>query len=312
MRFVFLLIFPASWAFIPPSPGSILQASRTSSSTLEMAAVGLFFGTSTGNTETCAEKIYQALGSDVCAEPVDVETIEGSLADAFGQHDALIVGTPTWNTGADTERSGTGWDELYYDKLPELQSILSGKKVAVFGLGDQVSYSENYADATGELFDVFQNLGCQMIGSWSQEGYEHEDSKSIRGDKFCGLLLDMVNQEDLTDERIERWVEQLKDEGLLDGAGAGTVVAASSAAPVAAAPAPSTFASSIEGDVQERLKELERENEILRKTLQAATNSNNEASSSSFPDGFTPHYNPVTKKTMWTSADGRRSYVTSD
>ena len=28
---------------------------------------------------------------------------------------------------------------------------IAGKKVAVFGLGDQVSYSENYADASGEV-----------------------------------------------------------------------------------------------------------------------------------------------------------------
>lgn len=28
---------------------------------------------------------------------------------------------------------------------------ISGKKVAVFGLGDQISYSENYADASGEV-----------------------------------------------------------------------------------------------------------------------------------------------------------------
>jgi flavodoxin len=28
---------------------------------------------------------------------------------------------------------------------------IAGKKVAVFGLGDQISYSENYADASGEV-----------------------------------------------------------------------------------------------------------------------------------------------------------------
>lgn len=35
---------------------------------------------------------------------------------------------------------------------------LQGKKVAVFGLGDQVSYTENYADASGEVsnFDDFE------------------------------------------------------------------------------------------------------------------------------------------------------------
>ena len=28
---------------------------------------------------------------------------------------------------------------------------LDGKNVAVFGLGDQISYAENYADASGEV-----------------------------------------------------------------------------------------------------------------------------------------------------------------
>ena len=63
----------------------------------------------TGNTYDCAIKIYEAFGSDVAAEPIDVDSIEkGEVASAFAQHDALIVGTPTWNTGADSQRSGTG------------------------------------------------------------------------------------------------------------------------------------------------------------------------------------------------------------
>ena len=120
----------------------------------------------------------------------------------------FAVSLPLSYIGADTERSGTGWDELYYndsDGIPSIASILQTKKVAVFGLGDQISYAENYADATGELHDVFQNLGCNMgYGYTSQDGYEHEASKSILPDhdnKFCGLLCDMVNQEELTTER---------------------------------------------------------------------------------------------------------------
>ena len=118
--------------------------------------------------------------------------------------DALIVGTPTWNTGADVERSGTGWDEIYYGEMQECNDLV-GKKVAVFGLGDSVSYGENYADASGELHDVFEKLGCQMMGYTSQEGYLHEASKAIRGDLFCGLLNDAVNQEELMEERVEKW-----------------------------------------------------------------------------------------------------------
>merc|ERR1719159_670898 len=48
--------------------------------------------------------------------------------------DSLIVGAPTWNTGADEERSGTAWDEFLYGDLTSLD--LKGKKVAIFGMGD--------------------------------------------------------------------------------------------------------------------------------------------------------------------------------
>jgi hypothetical protein len=60
------------------------------------AGVGVFFGTSTGNTETAAEMIASAFES---GEPIDIDTIQGSLAAEFAKYDALVVGTPTWNTG---------------------------------------------------------------------------------------------------------------------------------------------------------------------------------------------------------------------
>merc|ERR1711862_961247 len=68
----------------------------------------------------------------------------------------------------------------------------------------------------GEIHDVFENCGCKMLGYTNQNGYEHEASKAIRGDKFCGLLCDMMNQEDLTEGRIQNWFVQLKEEGLLN------------------------------------------------------------------------------------------------
>jgi hypothetical protein len=80
------------------------------------AKIGVFFGSSTGNTETIAEKICVQFGEDA-EGPFDIDDIAGSLADKFAGYDALVVGTPTWNTGADTERSGTAWDEIYYGEM---------------------------------------------------------------------------------------------------------------------------------------------------------------------------------------------------
>ena len=83
---------------------------------LQGGKVGIFFGTSTGATETVADLIRTEFGDDA-EGPFDIEEIQGNVAEKFGSFDALVVGTPTWNTGADTERSGTGWDEIYYGEM---------------------------------------------------------------------------------------------------------------------------------------------------------------------------------------------------
>jgi flavodoxin I len=271
----------------------------------------------------CAEKIYKAFGEDVAAEPVDIDSIDpDTLVDLFQEHNALIVGTPTWNTGADTQRSGTGWDEIYYTKLPAMKDILLDKTVAVFGLGDQSSYSSNFADATGELFDVFTASGCNMIdASWSTDGYEHDDSKSMRNGKFCGLILDMVNQEDLTDERITKWVDQLKSNGILgqnqstkSDIDDGAIGTEDNAIPLPITSPVITASLVVETmsiqDIEQRIIQLQGEMTMLQETL--AERMQLESAPSSAFDTYTPHYNPVTQKTMWTSPDGRSSYFTSE
>merc|ERR1712061_527457 len=103
-------------------------------------AVGLFWGTQSGKTEEVADMIAKEAG----VEAKDIS--EASAGDLAG-YDGLIVGTPTWNTGADEQRSGTAWDDL----LEEIRSTdLCGKPVAVFGTGDSVSYGDNYCDAIEE------------------------------------------------------------------------------------------------------------------------------------------------------------------
>jgi hypothetical protein len=85
---------------------------RNAALVLYMAKVGIFFGTSTGSTEDVAYVLAEKFGSDKAEGPFDIEECKGKLADEFAKYDALILGTPTWNTGADTERSGVAWDEI--------------------------------------------------------------------------------------------------------------------------------------------------------------------------------------------------------
>jgi len=167
-------------------------------------AVGLYYATQTGNTETVAGTIADATG----LEAADVGEIS---AEDLAGYDGLIVGCPTWNTGADEYRSGTAWDDL----LDEIKGIdLAGKPVAVFGCGDSQGYGDNFCDGIEELHETFAAAGAKMVGYVDSKGYQHEESKSDKGGKFLGLPLDQDNEDDMTEGRVADWVAQIKSEGM--------------------------------------------------------------------------------------------------
>ncbi|MBF2047674.1 flavodoxin FldA [Leptolyngbya sp. NK1-12] len=166
-----------------------------------MAKIGLFYGTQTGNTQTAAEMIQKELGSNV----VDLHDVANASTDDFAEYEYLIIGCPTWNVG----ELQADWEGFY----EELDSIdFSGKKVAYFGPGDQVGYSDNFQDAMGILEEKISELGGQTVGYWPTDGYDFSDSKAVRNGKFVGLALDDDNQSELTAGRIKQWVAQLRQE----------------------------------------------------------------------------------------------------
>jgi len=182
------------------------RGARAPRSVALQMSVGLYYSTTTGNTETVAGYISELIGVDA-QDPADVET-----ADILA-HDAIIVGAPTWHTGADTERSGTSWDEWLYNELPNMD--FTGKKVAIFGVGDSAGYGENFCDATGELYDCFTKQGATIIGgTGADKGFDYEESKGVVDGKFVGMPFDEDNYSDESEERAKSWVEQLKTEGL--------------------------------------------------------------------------------------------------
>ncbi|EOD08193.1 hypothetical protein EMIHUDRAFT_68288 [Emiliania huxleyi CCMP1516] len=191
--------------------------------------VGLLYSTTTGNTETVAGYLSAEIG---------VDAVDIADAEDLASFDGLIIGAPTWHTGADSERSGTAWDDYLYGDLTSAD--LKGKKVAIFGLGDQArptplahasthaqpphsrrrpppvqaGYGDNFCDAMDELKSCFEKQGAEVIGAWSADGYDHTESKSEAGGTFVGLACDEDNQPDQSEERVKAWVAQLKSEGM--------------------------------------------------------------------------------------------------
>ncbi|HHP7231755.1 MAG TPA: flavodoxin FldA [Xenococcaceae cyanobacterium] len=167
-----------------------------------MTKIGLFYGTTTGKTESAAEMIQAELGGDRLVTLHDIAEVADS---DFDDYEYVIIGCPTWDIG----ELQSDWDGFYR----ELDNIdFSGKKVAYFGTGDQVGYAENFQDAMGTLEAKISSLGGKTVGYWSTDGYEHEASKADQGGKFVGLALDEDNQSELTESRIKEWVAQLKSE----------------------------------------------------------------------------------------------------
>ncbi|MEC4893296.1 MAG: flavodoxin FldA [Oscillatoria sp. PMC 1051.18] len=167
-----------------------------------MAKIGLFYGTQTGNTETAAEEIQEEFGGEGQVTLHDIAEADPS---DFEQYECIIVGCPTWNVG----ELQSDW-EGFFDLLEEID--FGGKKVAYFGLGDQIGYADNFQDAMGMLAEKISSLGGKTVGYWTTEGYDFNESKALQNGKFVGLALDEDNQSDLTDSRIETWVKQLKSE----------------------------------------------------------------------------------------------------
>lgn len=176
-----------------------------------MNKIGIFFGTDTGRTRLVAKQIAKKLG-DTAAAPVNIGRT--TLAD-FLAYDHLIVGSPTLGDGMlpgeSCGLSQPSWEEF----VPQLAAAdLTGKTIAIFGLGDQKKYAHEFVDAIGILHDAFVARGARVVGRWPTAGYEFAASQAVDGDEFLGLALDQHHQPVLTEERIDAWLAQIKTEFL--------------------------------------------------------------------------------------------------
>lgn len=166
-----------------------------------MKKIGLFYSINTKKTTQAAKRIVETFG----ANAVDEINAEEITEDQFIAYDNLILGVPTWFDG----ELPNYWDEF----VPALEDInLNGKKIALYGAGDQKGYPENFVDAIGIMAKLLENQGATIVGFTSVKGYIFESSQAQRGDQFCGLALDFENQSSKNKERIKQWCEQLKKE----------------------------------------------------------------------------------------------------
>jgi flavodoxin I len=165
-----------------------------------MAKIGIFFGSTEGNTERVVTQIVEFLGDDA-----ELHNVNSSTAEDMQEYDYLILACPTWEIG----RLQEDWDSF----IDEIENVdYAGKKITYVGLGDADGYPDTFQDALGIIHDRIKDKGATFVGAWPTDGYNFNASKGVLDGKFLGLVLDEDNQKDLTQTRIEKWIAELRSE----------------------------------------------------------------------------------------------------
>ena len=159
--------------------------------------IGLFYGSSTGAGERAALLIKQIIEQSGVAT-VDLSIVSSDNLKVMENYQYLIFGCSTWNIG-----------ELQDDwalKFNELDVVnFRGRKVALFGNGDQFGYSNSYVDAIGMIGNKVASLGGELVGFWPREGYQFEFSRGAFENVMMGLPLYDDNEPDKTPQRVVNW-----------------------------------------------------------------------------------------------------------
>lgn len=162
-----------------------------------------------GPTKGSVAKVAQLVADNLTNAKL-IEVKQADLA-TLQQYNHLILGLSTiGRANWDSTHTDTDWD-MFMAHIDQID--WTGKTVAIFGLGDQTAYPDNFVDAIGWLYDRLAHKQVRIVGHTSPEGYKFDDSEAFREGVFLGLPVDEDNEADLTPARVKNWAEQLKKEG---------------------------------------------------------------------------------------------------
>ena len=171
-----------------------------------MSKIAIFFGPENG----AVHRVAKLLASKMENQKPDLILLNEASAGDLTRYEKIIFGIST--VGRDT------WDQKFENVdwvrfMPAVSSFdFTGKKVAVFGLGDHITYAYHFVNSMGTLAKMVVKNGGQLLGKVSPDGYTFQDSEALEGGLFLGLPIDEDFEPELTEDRLNCWVEQLNKE----------------------------------------------------------------------------------------------------
>lgn len=171
-----------------------------------MSKIAIFYGPVGGAVNRVADKIKETIGED----KVEMVAVKNASAADLEKYDKIIFGISTVGKESwDSSFSSNDWGKF----LPEISKVdYSSKTVAVFGLGDHVTYAHGFVDHIGLLGRELMEHGAALVGPVDTDGYEFEESDAVIDGKFIGLPLDEDFEPEMTDERVVKWIEDIRED----------------------------------------------------------------------------------------------------
>jgi len=172
-----------------------------------MKKTAVVFSPLGGSVNDVAIKLGKVLGN----EKVDIFHVKGFSKENLPEYEQLIligstVGADHWSNDVPEYE----W-QSFFEELADLS--FEGKKVAIIGLGNSVIYPEHFADGMAHLYKMLKEKNAGIFGFVSADGYTFTDSEALNDDGlFCGLPIDEDNEDELTIERLEKWIAVLESD----------------------------------------------------------------------------------------------------
>ncbi len=167
-----------------------------------MKQIGIFYAPSGGSVHKVARLIKQKLSEYKPDLYVISEVAPLKLLDY--QNLILVCSTLGRNTWEMEQKDP--WSSF----IPKMLRIrLDGRRVAIVGLGDHVSYPNNFVDGMGILGQTIEEIEGHLIGMTETRDYIFNDSRALREGKFIGLPLDEDYEADKTEDRVDNWLKRI-------------------------------------------------------------------------------------------------------
>ncbi|MBN2350652.1 MAG: flavodoxin [Bacteroidales bacterium] len=163
-------------------------------------SIGIFYGSTSGDTKKIAHLIYEKFGDKIA----DIFNVSQTKANKVDKYPYLILGSSTWGIGEVQ-------DDMEYFVKELKDKNLDNKLIALFGLGNQLYYPHSFVNSMGHIYNVLKNTGARFVGQWSIEDYNFFRSTALVDSSFIGLPLDIENQKEIIPEIIDSWVKNLKN-----------------------------------------------------------------------------------------------------